>query len=88
MKIFFGMSVSSLLLYKTVYVVCCVLCVVCGMFWLRMHGYLLRNQTKLDNHIVHTVPKSTNLGPQLIFVSKFLEKAPILAPNAYSGFGL
>ena len=70
-----------LVLYKTAYVVCCVL-------WLIMHRYLLRNQTKLDNGIMHTVPKSTTLGPQLIFVSKFLEKAPILAPNAYSGFGL
>ena len=46
------------------------LCVVCCMFWLRMHGYLLRNQRKLDNVVLHTDPKSTTLGPQLIFISK------------------
>ena len=66
-----------LLLYKTAYVVC-----VCCVFWLYFHRYLLRNQTKLDNVVLHTDPKSTTLGPQLIFISKFLEKAPFLAQNA------
>ena len=64
-----------LVLYKTAYVVCC-------LFWLIMHRYLLRNQTKLGNGILYTVPKSTTLGPQLIFIAKFLEKAPFLAQNA------
>ena len=67
--------VINLLLYKTAYVLCCV-------FWLIMCRYLLRNQTKLDNIILHTDPKSTTLGPQLILISKFLEKAPFLAQNA------
>ena len=67
--------IGVLVLYKTVYVVCCV-------FWLRMHGYLLRNQRKLDNVVLHTDPKSATLGPRLIFISKFLEKAPFLAQNA------
>ena len=52
-----------LVLYKTAYVVCCV-------FWLYFHRYLLRNQRKLDNVVLHTDPKSTTLGPQLIFISK------------------
>ena len=65
----------SSLNYKTMYVVCC-------MFWLRMHGYLLRNQGNLDNVVLHTDPKSATLGPRLIFISKFLEKAPFLAQNA------
>ena len=56
--------------------------VVCCLLWLIMHRYLLRNQTNLDNGILHTDPKSTTLGPRLIFVSKFLEKAPFLAQNA------
>ena len=56
--------------------------VVCCLFWLYFHRYLLQNQTKLDNDILHTDLKSTNLGPQLIFISKFLEKAPFLAQNA------
>ena len=33
-----------LVLYKTAYVVCCVLCVVCCLLWLIMHRYILRNQ--------------------------------------------
>ena len=53
-----------------------------------MHGYLLKAEATLDNEILHVDLKSTDLGPQLIFVSTFLERAPILAPNAYSGFGL
>ena len=53
-----------------------------------MRRYLLRNQTKLDSHILHTVLKSTNLGPQLIFISKFLEKAPFLAKNALNNYKL
>ena len=64
------------------------LCVVCCLFWLFMCRYLLKAEATLDNEILHVDSKSTDLGPQLIFVSKFLEKAPILAPNAYSGFGL
>ena len=47
-----------------------------------MHRYLLKAEATLDNQILHIDPKSTNLGPQLIFVSKFLEKAPGLARNA------
>ena len=43
------------------------LCVVCSGYTQR---YLLRNQTNLDNGILHTDPKSTTLGPQLIFISK------------------
>ena len=44
--------------------------VVCCLFWLYFHRYLLRNQRKLDNVVLHTDPKSTTLGPQLIFISK------------------
>ena len=46
------------------------LCVVCCLFWLIKCRYLLRNQRKLDNVVLHTDPKSTTLGPQLIFISK------------------
>ena len=46
------------------------LCVVCCVLWLYFHRYLLWNQTNLDNGILHTDPKSTTLGPQLIFISK------------------
>ena len=53
-----------------------------------MRRYLLRNQRKLDNVVLHTDPKSTTLGPQLIFISKFLEKAPFLAQNAYFNYRL
>jgi len=56
--------------------------------WLYFHRYLLRNQTNLDNGILHTDPKSTTLGPQLIFISKFLEKAPFLAQNAENNYRL
>ena len=70
-----------LVLYKTAYVVCC-------LFWLFMWSYLLRNQGKLDNVVLHTDPKSTTLGPQLSFISKFLEKAPFLAQNAYFNYRL
>ena len=62
--------------------------VVCCLFWLYFHRYLLKAEATLDNEIVHVDSESTTLGPQLIFVSIFLETAPILAPNAYSGFGL
>ena len=72
---------SSLLLYKTVYVVCC-------MFWLRMHGYLLCKYKEPEAVILHVDSKSANLGPRLIFVSKFLEKAPFLAQNAYFNYRL
>ena len=65
----------NLVLNKTAYVVCCV-------FWLYFSRYLLRNQRKVDNVVLHTDPKSTTLGPQLIFISNFLEKAPFLAQNA------
>ena len=51
-------------------VVCCLLFVVCCLFWLIMHRYLFRNHRKLDNVVLHTDPKSTTLGPQLIFISK------------------
>ena len=61
---------------------------VCCLLWLYFHRYLLRNQTKLDNVVLHTDPKSTTLGPQLIFISKFLEKAPFLAQNAYFNYRL
>ena len=64
------------------YIKLCMLYVVCCMFWLRMHGYLLRNHRKLGNVVLHTDPKSATLGPRLIFISKFLEKAPFLAQNA------
>ena len=64
-----------LVLYKTAYVLCCV-------FWLIMCRYLLKAEATLDNEILHVDSKSTDLGPQLIFVSKFLEKAPFLARNA------
>ena len=47
-----------------------------------MHRYLLRNHRKLGNVVLHTDPKSATLGPRLIFISKFLEKAPFLAQNA------
>ena len=57
------------------FVVCCLLFVI-------MHRYILQNQTKLDNRIMYTLPKSPTLGPRLIFISKFLEKAPFLAQNA------
>ena len=53
-----------LVLYKTAYVVCCV-------FWLYFHRYLLKAEATLDNEILHVDSKSTDLGPQLIFVSKF-----------------
>ena len=67
--------IGVLVLYKTAYVVC-------SLLWLYFHRYLLRNQRKLDNGIMYTLPKSTTLGPRLIFISKFLEKAPFLAQNA------
>ena len=53
-----------------------------------MHRYLLKVETTQDSEILHVDSVSTDLGPQLIFVSIFLERAPILAPNAYSGFRL
>ena len=58
------------------------------MFSVFMHRYLLRNQTKLDNGVMHAVPKSTTLGPRLIFILNFLEKAPFLAQNAYFNYRL
>ena len=66
--------ISYYLKLPMLYVVCC-------LFWLRIHGYLLRNQGKLDNVVLHTDPKSATLGPRLIFISKFLEKARFLAQH-------
>ena len=64
------------------------LCVVCCVFWLRMHGYLLCKYKEPEAVILHVDSKSANLGPRLIFVSKFLEKAPFLAQNAYFNYRL
>ena len=63
------------------FVVCCLLFVI-------MHRYLLCKYTKLDYVVLHTDPKSSTLGPRLIFISKFLEKAPFLAQNAYFNYRL
>ena len=46
------------------------LCVVWGMFWLRMHGYLLRKYKTPEAVVLHVDPKSATLGPRLIFISK------------------
>ena len=58
------------------------------MFWLRMHGYLLCKYKEPEAVILHVDSKSANLGPRLSFISKFLEKAPFLAQNAYFNYRL
>ena len=55
---------TSLVLYKTAYVVCCLLFVF-------MHRYLLCKYKEPEAVILHVDSKSANLGPRLIFVSKF-----------------
>ena len=56
--------IGVLVLYKTAYVVCCLLFVI-------MHRYLLCKYKEPEAVILHVDSKSANLGPRLIFVSKF-----------------
>ena len=58
------------------------LCVVCCMFWLRMHGYLLCKYKTPEVVVLHTDPKSATLGPRLIFISK----KPPFEPRPVSAF--
>ena len=62
--------------------------VVCCLLFVFMHRYLLCKYKELEAVILHVDSKSANLGPRLILISKFLEKAPFLAQNAYFNYRL
>ena len=60
--------------------------VVCCVFWLILRRYLLKAKTTYDSEILHVDLKSTDLGPQLIFVSNFFRKSPHFSPKCVQWF--
>ena len=59
------------------------LCVLCSVFWLIMHRYLLCKYKEPEAVILHVDSKSANLGPRLILFRNFKGKGPF-QPNPVS----